>query len=97
VVGYTVFPFKASGVAPVFIYIEQKDDPAAVDEALKVLEEHSGSTRVTVWREDQVIFSGLSSACAAWLAEAPTRLANCPALSSPELACPKSCGRFRAD
>jgi hypothetical protein len=96
VVAYTVYPFKTSGVAPVFIYIEQADNPAAASEALKLLEQHSSAARVTVWREDQVIFSGLSSACAAWLAEAPRRLEHCPALSAPEQSCPPTCGRFAA-
>jgi len=40
-VAYTIFPFKASGVAPVFVSIEQDSDTAAVAEALKHLNDHS--------------------------------------------------------
>jgi len=87
-VAYTIFPFKASGVAPVFVSIEQDSDTAAVAEALKHLHDHSSATRVTLWREDKAIFHGLSSECALWLAGGQLREVDCPAASSSGGVCP---------
>lgn len=91
---YTIFPFKASGVAPVFFAIEREGDAAASLEALRLLREHPSADRVSVWRDEQLVFSGLSTDCSAWLAAAPDRLANCPALNNPEEACPLDCARL---
>lgn len=96
-VSYTVFPFKASGVASVFIPIDREDDAAAAVAAITLMEEHRSADRVTVWQRDMVIFSGPSSACLSWLALAPERRVGCPALHAPELACPPECGRFAAE
>ncbi|WP_421736659.1 hypothetical protein [Caulobacter sp.] len=93
---YTVFPFKASGVAPVFFAIERDGDAAAALEAIRLLGQHTSADRVTVWRDEQLVFSGLSTDCAAWLATEPDRLASCLALNSPEDACPADCGRLAA-
>lgn len=93
---YTVFPFKASGVAPVFFAIEREGDTAASLEALRLLGEHLSADRVSVWRDEHLVFSGLSTECSAWLAAAPDRLATCPALKSPEEGCPSVCGRLNA-
>lgn len=62
-VAYTVYPFKASGVSPVFIPLEREDDAAAAAAAITLLESHHSADRVTVWRENVVIFSGPSSEC----------------------------------
>ena len=91
---YTVFPFKASGVAPVFFAIESEGDAAASLEALRLLSEHPSADRVSVWRDEQLVFSGLSTGCATWLTAAPDRLANCVALNRPEEACPLDCARL---
>lgn len=90
-VAYTIFPFKASGVAPVFVSMERDDDTSAVTDALTVLRDHSSATRVTLWREDQVIFRGLSSECVRWLAGGSDRGIGCPGLSSSDGACPPTC------
>ena len=94
-ISYTVFPFMASGVAPIFIPIESENDTAAAASAIRLLEEHSSADRVTVWGEDRVVFSGLSSHCAAWIAAAPERRASCPALNAPEKPCPLNCGAIQ--
>jgi hypothetical protein len=90
-VGYTVYPFKSSGVAPAFAFVEREDDSSAAIEAMNILRAHPSATRVTLFREDQAIFRGLSSACAAWLAEGSHRAINCPALSCSDDACPPRC------
>ena len=90
-VAYTVFPFKPSGVAPMFVSIERDDDASAQTEATNVLRDHVSATRVTLWRDDTVVFRGLSSACVAWLASDTRREAGCPALSASEGACPPNC------
>jgi hypothetical protein len=92
-VAYTVFPFKPSGSAPVFAFIECDTDESAISAALSVLAEHPSSVRVALWRENELVFSGLSAGCVAWLTEAPERIANCPQLTSSGLPCPPSCGR----
>ena len=91
---YAVFPFKASGVAPLFIPIDEKDDAAAATAAVDLLSIHRSADRVTVWREDKMIFSSPSSECAIWLAASPDRRANCPAMSLSEQACPAQCERI---
>ena len=83
-VSYMVFPFKASGVAQVFIPIDREDDVAAAAAAITLLEGHRSADRVTVWREGIVIFSGPSSECLTWLALSPERRAACPALNAPK-------------
>ena len=93
-VTYTVFPFKSSGVAPSCHWIEQADDALAAAEALKLLADHHSAVRVTVWREDALIFSGPSAACAAWLTTTPQGLAHCPAISHPDQLCSTDCGRL---
>ena len=90
-VAYTVFPFNASGVAPVFVAIDQDSDTAAIAEALKHLQDHSSATRVTLWREDKAIFHGLSSECVLWLAGGEHPDIGCPALSSSGGVCPPTC------
>lgn len=94
---YTVFPFKASGVAPVFFAIERESDAAASLEALRLLGEDPGAARVSVWRDEQFVFSGPSTQCALWLAAGLDRLANCPAVNSPQEPCPSDCGRRFAE
>lgn len=91
---YTIFPFKASGVATVFSAFESDSDAAASVEAFHVLGDHQSADRVSVWRDDRLIFSGLSTDCVTWLAAATGRMANCPALTNPEEACPPDCGRL---
>lgn len=91
---YTVYPFKASGVAPLFVMIDREDDAAAAVAAIHLLKGHASADRVSVWCEDRFIFSGPSTECATWLAGAPKRRAACPALNAPEQACPPDCGRF---
>jgi hypothetical protein len=91
VTAYTVFPFKVSGVAPMFAFIEHDDDRSAVAEALTILRQHSSATRVTLCREDQVIFHGLSSECSAWLASGKHREAGCPVLHASDGPCPPNC------
>ncbi|MDP1632972.1 MAG: hypothetical protein Q8L66_16280 [Caulobacter sp.] len=93
-VTYTVFPFKSSGVAPSFHRIEQADDALAAAESLKMLAEHRSAVRVTVWREEVLVFSGPSAACAAWLATSPRHLAHCPAVSPADQPCDADCGRL---
>jgi hypothetical protein len=88
---YTVFPFNASGVAPVFVSIEKDNDAAAVEEALEVLKDHSSATRVMVWRDDKVIFHGPSSRCILWLAGGKHREVGCPALTATGGVCPPAC------
>ena len=94
---YTVFPFKSSGVAPSVYWIEQDDDILAAAEGLKLLADHQSAVRVTVWREEALVFSGPSTVCLAWLATEPKRLSLCPAISHPEQLCSKECGRLRVD
>lgn len=94
---YTVFPFKASGVAPSVYWIEQGDDVLAAAEGLRLLADHKSAVRVTVWRGEALVFSGPSAACAAWLANEPQRLSDCPAIFDPEQLCSKECGRLRLD
>lgn len=94
---YTVFPFKSSGVAPSMYWIEQRDDVLAAAEGLKLLADHQSAVRVTVWRGEALVFSGPSAACAAWLANEPQRLSDCPAIFDPEQLCSKECGRLRLD
>lgn len=91
---YTVYPFTASGVAPLFIMIDREDDAAAAVAATHLLKAHASADRVSVWCEDRFIFSDPSAECATWLADAPERRAACPALNAPEQACPPDCGRF---
>ena len=95
-VTYTVFPFMASGVAPAFHCIDRADDASAAAEALKLLADHHGAVRVTVWREDALVFSGPSATCAAWLTATPQCLAECPAISHPDQSCRPGCGRLTA-
>lgn len=91
---YTVFPFKASGVAPGLHWIERPDDALATAEGLKLLAEHDSAVRVTVWREDVLVFSGPSADCAAWLKATPGRLSLCPAVSDPDQLCSPDCGHL---
>lgn len=91
-VSYMVFPYTAAGIAPTFHVIDQADDAAAVVEAIKLLAEHDHSVRVAVWRENTLIFSGVSAACAAWLLKTSQRPPACPAISSPEQVCRPGCG-----
>lgn len=93
-ISYTVFPYMTSGVAPAFHWIERPDDVSASAEALKLLATHSSTVRVTVWREDDLVFSGLSHKCATWLATAPQCRASCPAISHPDRTCGQDCGRL---
>lgn len=90
-VAYTVFPFKPSGVAPVFISIDQDDDAAAAAEALNLLQDHASATRVTLWRDDEMVFEGLSKACLLKLAQGRSQDMCCPALSSATGVCPPGC------
>jgi hypothetical protein len=91
VVAYTVFPFNASGVASVFVSIEQDGDAAAVAKALEALKDHPSATRVMLWRGDQIIFHGPSSRCLLWLAEGKHREIGCPALTATGGVCPPAC------
>ena len=90
-VAYTVFPFKASGVAPVFIAIDRDNDAAAAAEALNLLQDHASAVRVTLWRDDEVIFEGLSKACLFKLAQGRPQDMCCPALSGSAGVCPPGC------
>ena len=92
-VTYTVFPISASGVAPSFHCIDQVDDIAAAAEALKLLADHNGAVRVLVYREDALVFSGPSFACAKWLKARPQCLAQCPAVLHRDDVCPPDCLR----
>lgn len=94
---YTVLPFKSSGVAPSVYWIEQDDDALAAAEGLKLLADHESAVRVTVWRGEDLVFSGPSAACAAWLAIEPQRLSLCPAISHPDQLCSTDCGRLRLE
>jgi hypothetical protein len=91
-VTYMVFPYTAAGVAPTFHCIEQVDNAAAAVEAMKLLADHHHSVRVTVWRENTLVFSGPSAECAAWLVTAAQCLPNCPAFSHPNQSCRADCG-----
>ncbi len=79
-----------------FFAIERDGDDAAFLEAIRLLGQHASADRVSVWRDEQLIFSGLSTDCAAWLAANPDRLASCPALNNPDEGCPTDCGRLTA-
>ena len=94
-ISYTVFPFKASGVAPIFVPIQSKNDTTATATAIKLLQEHSCADRVMVWCEDRLVYSGLSRHCADWIAATPERRVSCPALNSAEKPCPHDCGVIR--
>jgi hypothetical protein len=47
-VDYTIYPFKSSGVAPAFAFVESEDDSSAVVEAMNLLRSHASATRVTL-------------------------------------------------
>jgi hypothetical protein len=91
---YTVYPFKSSGVASSLYWIDETGDAAAAAKGMKLLADHDSAVRVTVRRGEALVFSGACSACAAWLAASPDRIALCPAISQPDDLCRSDCGRL---
>lgn len=96
-VAYTIFPIQPTGVAHSFRAAELENDAAAAAEAIRFLDENPDATQVTVWRDDQMIFSGLSRPCAGWLSGGAERGPQCPALSAPGMPCPATCARKAPD